>query len=81
MRSKKGQFLLLFFITIILAAIYLIKDSDYVSSPVEPTLTINNFPTPQYPAPDFTLLSLQNSEVTLTQHRGSVILLTFWTTW
>jgi cytochrome oxidase Cu insertion factor (SCO1/SenC/PrrC family) len=32
-------------------------------------------------APDFELLSVKDEKVSLGQHRGKVVLLTFWTTW
>ena len=32
-------------------------------------------------APDFELLSVKGEKVSLGQHRGTVILLSFWTTW
>ena len=31
--------------------------------------------------PDFTLRSIDGEEVSLSQHRGSVVMLGFWTTW
>ena len=32
-------------------------------------------------APDFELMSVKGEKVSLGQHRGKVVLLTFWTTW
>ncbi len=32
-------------------------------------------------APDFELMSVKDEKVSLGQHRGKVVLLTFWTTW
>jgi hypothetical protein len=32
-------------------------------------------------APDFELLSVKGEKVSLGQHRGKVVLLSFWTTW
>ena len=53
----------------------------YYSSPEEPALSINNFPSPRYPAPNFTLPDLQGNATTLSNYQGSVVLIMFWTTW
>lgn len=59
-----------------------------VASPTEPprpadTLTpaLSPAPIPGHPAPDFTLPDLEGNEVRLSDHRGHVVLVNFWTTW
>ncbi len=37
--------------------------------------------TPPEAAPDFTLMSLDGSKIQLSELRGNVVLLSFWTTW
>lgn len=35
----------------------------------------------QYKAPDFRLETIDQGEVSLSEHRGHVVLINFWTTW
>ena len=44
------------------------------------SMSIQQLPEP-VTAPDFNLLSLAEEEIKLSEHRGKVILLSFWTTW
>ena len=81
MNIKKG-----FLITLIISVVILVYNlQKYVikhySPPEEPELSINNFPSPRYPAPDFTLSDLQGNATTLSNYQGSVVIMMFWTTW
>ena len=54
---------------------------EYYSSVEEPTLSITDFPTIRYIAPNFTLSDLNGNAAQLSDYRGSVVLILFWTTW
>lgn len=54
---------------------------EYYSSVEEPTLSITDFPTVRYSAPNFTLSDLNGNAAQLADYRGSVVLILFWTTW
>lgn len=54
---------------------------EYHSSVEEPKLSITDFPTVQYIAPNFTLSDLNGNAAQLSDYRGSVVLILFWTTW
>ena len=45
------------------------------------TSTLAPAPIPGYPAPDFALPDLEGNELRLSDLRGQVVLLNFWTTW
>ena len=78
----KNGFLLVLFIGAAFLFIYIQKYArEYHSSQEEPILSINNFSTPRFPAPQFTLANLQGNEVNLSDYKGSVVLIMFWTTW
>ena len=51
-------------------------------APVAPATTATT-PAPQtdYPAPDFTLISLDGTKVTLSDLKGQVALINIWATW
>lgn len=78
----KNGFLVILFILAVFLVINLQKYArEYYSSPEEPELSINNFSTPRFPAPDFTLSDLRGNATTLSNYQGSVVLIMFWTTW
>jgi cytochrome oxidase Cu insertion factor (SCO1/SenC/PrrC family) len=54
---------------------------EYHSSVQEPTLSITDFPTVRYISPNFTLSDLKGNTAQLSDYRGSVVLILFWTTW
>lgn len=54
---------------------------DYGSSFEQSTRPVIDEPTARYRAPDFTLIDLDSSEYKLSDTRGDVVLLTFWTTY
>jgi hypothetical protein len=43
-------------------------------------MNIRQLGTPETP-PDFSLLSLEGDHIRLSQHRGKVVLVSFWATW
>lgn len=53
----------------------------FYSSYEEPKLSITDFPTVRYLAPNFTLSDLNGNATQLSDYRGSVVLMLFWTTW
>ncbi len=48
---------------------------------VQPFVPFKQKSTPRYPAPDFTLLDADGASMSLSDNRGSVVALMFWTTW
>jgi hypothetical protein len=54
---------------------------EYHSSAEEPELSIMDFPTPRFIAPDFILSDLNGDDTRLNDYRGSLVLMMFWTTW
>jgi cytochrome oxidase Cu insertion factor (SCO1/SenC/PrrC family) len=54
---------------------------EFYSSSEEPRLSITDFPTVRYFAPNFTLSDLNGNAAQLSDYRGSVVLILFWTTW
>ena len=78
----KTGFLLVLFIGAAFLFIYIQNYSrEYHSTQEGPKLSMDNFSTPRFPAPDFTLTDLENNEITLSDYKGSVVLIMFWTTW
>ena len=54
---------------------------DYYSSVSQPQAPVIAESAARYRAPDFTLTDLENSEFRLSDSRGSVVAMMFWTTW
>ena len=54
---------------------------DYYSSGDQPPAPVIAKSAARYRAPDFTLTDLQANEFRLSDSRGSVVALLFWTTW
>lgn len=81
MNIKNGFLLVLFLGTTFLFIKIQNYTREYDSSYEEPVLSINNFSTPRYPAPNFTLADLHGKDITLSDYRGSVVVMMFWTTW
>lgn len=54
---------------------------DYGSSFEQPMSRLMDKPAARYRAPDFTLTDLDNNEYKLSDAKGDVVLMTFWTTW
>ena len=58
------------------------KDSkDYNSSANQPQAPVIAQPAARYRAPDFTLTDLEENEIRLSDSRGRVVAMLFWTTW
>jgi cytochrome oxidase Cu insertion factor (SCO1/SenC/PrrC family) len=54
---------------------------EYHSSRLEPEVSITDVHTARYLATDFTLYDLNGNVTQLSDYRGSVVLMMFWTTW
>ena len=81
MRPQKGLLIIIVGIAVIIVMSIQNGLRDRAVSHDEPNLSIHHFPTPSYPAPDFTLVNLADNQVNFSDYRGSVIILMFWTTW
>ena len=81
MKPQKGLLIIIVGIAVVIVMSIQNGLRDRVVSHDEPNLSILHFPTPPYPAPDFTLVNLAYNQVNFSDYRGSVILLMFWTTW
>lgn len=54
---------------------------DYYSSFEQPRAPLVEISPDRYQAPDFTLVDLNNNEFQLSEARGYVVAMMFWTTW
>ena len=57
------------------------NSKDNYSSFERPRAPLIDMPASPSPAPDFTLVDLDNNEFQLSDARGKIIAMTFWTTW
>ena len=48
---------------------------------VQPFVPFKQDAAPRYPAPDFTIYDLDGQRITLSDYKGSVVVMMFWTSW
>lgn len=81
--NLKNGFLILLLILFGSLLIILQKYTREYHSTLEQTETFSaaNIPAPRFTAQNFSLLDLNGNEAQLSNYRGSVVLILFWTTW
>jgi peroxiredoxin len=57
------------------------SESPHANTPASRPVAYQGRPTMGSPAPDFRLMDLHGKAVSLSDHRGKVVLLNFWATW
>lgn len=80
--SKKNIFLIILLCAVALLFVVLQKyTKKYHSTPADTEISLSDVHTARYPAADFTLPDLNGNNTQLSDYRGSVVLMMFWTTW
>ncbi len=67
-------------LTLITSQGWMYNSAAFAEEDLFEVLQITRFPEP-VDAPDFSLVSVDGKEVNLSDYRGNVVLLNFWTTW
>lgn len=77
--KKRNTLFLLLFVAIAFGLVQL--PFFRPESPLKPTSDFQQAPRTFQSAPDFTLPGLRNTQITLGDFRGSLVLLEFWASW